>query len=850
MEKRFKMQGVLNRFSVFGPTQNQSGPMNAPEFRDRLSRDYASFWTYDPLFAVHSDVVFQQQAILGEGGMARVLRVLDRRLGREAALKIILPNRQKDDLIERFESEIQIMARLDHPAIPSLYEAGKTRKGQLYMLMRLIEGETLEAKIERLHSQTQKPGPGDWRPLLESLVKVTEAVAYAHDQGIIHRDIKPLNIMIGRFGEAMLMDWGIARDDRRRDESRGVQVSSSSAFRGAPNEVATDLTGPTQHGAVIGTFGYMAPEQAAGESVDHRADIFALGAVLCAILTGKTPISGQSQVNQMIATIRGQFLMPQEINPRVPPELDSLTRKALTVDADQRMASAREFMNELNAYLRGDWLACHRYSLREKVVKAIQRNPGSFTAVVAILSGMALVLLFALSIDQLQRRKALTEAKLHSQTLQSQIAEDKQQEAEELKRIAEAQTKKREALLEMLTRARNLSKSQNRPKEVSELLSRVLKSETASPALLKAAATIYEDAGFTDLARQCLRDVSQQFPPAYDALFELYRLSSFAIEKHNVVADTPLKELIQRAQERNDRNEYTLWYEGLNAQREGRIAFAIERYNESLKVNPNLTLTYHNRALCFAKLKKYEQALKDYATALKINPKFAFSRYNRGALLTKLGRDAQALSDVEQAIRDNPLLGQSPTALTTRAGIFMSLNDYKRALTDLNQSLRADPEYIDALYFRAQVYLYFFQYSQALEDIDKVIQKQPKTARSYVIRARIQRGLGDYEKAYKDVQRALSLVPGAHEALALRADLYRHAKRIKEALRDISEAIAKHPRKAEYYFQRGKLRQGEGQWQQALDDFRRLLKLSPQFPSRGEVKARMRSIHLKLKAQN
>ncbi|MDF1666387.1 MAG: serine/threonine-protein kinase, partial [Planctomycetota bacterium] len=179
----------------------------------------------DPWFEPHSEWLWERREKLGEGGMGSIWRVRDRRLGRDGALKLLLAE-SDENALERFLREAKITARLDHPSIPPIYEAGKTASGQHYIVMKVIEGQTLRERIEEVH----KKGighPDEIRELLRALVKVGEGVSYAHSQGIIHRDLKPENVMIGRFGEVLVLDWGIAKDTNDSDADKADQILKS-----------------------------------------------------------------------------------------------------------------------------------------------------------------------------------------------------------------------------------------------------------------------------------------------------------------------------------------------------------------------------------------------------------------------------------------------------------------------------------------------------------------------------------------------------------------------------------------------------------------------------------------------
>jgi len=311
------------------------------------------------------------RSVLGQGGMGVVYLVDDPRLGRPAALKVVREPGQRQRA-ERFQREARITARLDHPGIPPVYAAGRTRAGQPYLLMRYVEGESLEERLRRRPAAYAEP-----RQLLHALVKVAEALAYAHSRQVIHRDLKPDNVMLGRFGEVLLMDWGLARD---LEQSSSDDLAVRRALGDEAAAGASPSASLTQDGAILGTLGYMPPEQAAGEDVDARADVFALGAVLAGVLTGAPPLEVEEGLNPLFATASGHLTPPRAREPAVAPELDAIARRALEPEPARRYSSAEAFARDLLAYLEGRPVSVHRYGRWEQSWRLVRRNPAPFTA--------------------------------------------------------------------------------------------------------------------------------------------------------------------------------------------------------------------------------------------------------------------------------------------------------------------------------------------------------------------------------------------------------------------------------------------------------------------------------------
>jgi eukaryotic-like serine/threonine-protein kinase len=228
--------------------------------------------------------------LIGKGGMGVVHRVFDRRLSRRLAMKILYhggPVADEDEV--RFVEEAQVCAQLQHPNIVPVHELGQLEDGRLYFTMKEIHGDTLKEVI-RSCRRVSGDNPPDWslRRMVEAFHRVCETIAYAHSKGVIHRDLKPSNIMLGQFGEVMVLDWGIAKVKGRSDADGVVEAVVS--------DRVTDGEHLTEAGAIAGTPAYMAPEQARGEidAIDARTDVYALGAILYEILSGRAPYSGRT----------------------------------------------------------------------------------------------------------------------------------------------------------------------------------------------------------------------------------------------------------------------------------------------------------------------------------------------------------------------------------------------------------------------------------------------------------------------------------------------------------------------------------------------------------------------------
>ncbi len=288
------------------------------------------------------------------GGLGRIYRVRDSELGRELALKEILV----PDVTARvrFAREALITARLEHPAIVPVHEAGCTHEGELFYTMKLVEGRTLLERVASASSLSERLA------LLPNLVAVADAVAYAHSQGVLHRDLKPSNIMLGDFGETVVLDWGVAKDLRNPS---APDVDPLQSYASASLTLA---------GTVVGTPGFMPPEQASSGPVDERTDVYALGALLYHLLTRRAPHEGSSsaEVLQSVRTTAPHAVA--EVEKGVPKDLAAIVTRAMARDPAQRYPGAREFASELRRYLAGQTVEAHRYSAYQLLERWLRRH--------------------------------------------------------------------------------------------------------------------------------------------------------------------------------------------------------------------------------------------------------------------------------------------------------------------------------------------------------------------------------------------------------------------------------------------------------------------------------------------
>lgn len=301
---------------------------------------------------------YKLEGEIARGGMGAVLRGRDEDLGREIAVKVMLQNHAgKTELLQRFVEEAQIAGQLQHPGITPVYELGRFPDQRPYFTMKLVRGQTL-AKLLK-----DRADPNSERPrFLKIFEQICQTLAYAHTRKVIHRDLKPHNIMVGSFGEVQVMDWGLAkvltaitRTAVSSDPRSSIpEASEDSVQTKRSSGNSTDIPN-TQAGSVLGTPAYMAPEQARGDidQLDERADVFGLGAILCEILTGKPPYVGESGLDIYRQAVDADLANALERLERcgVDAELIGLTKLCLSVNRENRPWNAGTLTKQLTDYL-------------------------------------------------------------------------------------------------------------------------------------------------------------------------------------------------------------------------------------------------------------------------------------------------------------------------------------------------------------------------------------------------------------------------------------------------------------------------------------------------------------------
>jgi eukaryotic-like serine/threonine-protein kinase len=310
---------------------------------------------------------------VARGGMGVVYAALDTKLDRRVALKILDAPGRGSDLGRRLLREAQVLARLEHPGIVPVHDVGTLQDGRVFYTMKLVEGQRLDQHIQGIESISDR---------LRLFLRICDAVAFAHAHGVVHRDLKPPNVMVGPFGEVLVLDWGLAKIlhaptlSSADTDPEGMFIVDLPRHQ-ANSQTSTEASAVTGQGTVMGTPGYMSPEQARGDNdhVDERSDIFSLGALLRFLLS---VASGTSAVNR-----------------RLNKSLEAICQKAMAANPSDRYSGVTPFATDVSRFLDGLPVAARKETFFDKAARFYRRHSVAILLIAAYLAMRVILLLIS-----------------------------------------------------------------------------------------------------------------------------------------------------------------------------------------------------------------------------------------------------------------------------------------------------------------------------------------------------------------------------------------------------------------------------------------------------------------------
>ncbi len=377
----------------------------APDAKVDLEKT-ASLSVGEPSFAGQRFRILRPHA---SGGLGEVYVARDGELNREVALKQIKGGyADHPESRSRFLLEAEVTGGLEHPGVVPVYGLGHYPDGRPFYAMRFIRGDSLKQAIEKFHRADVQPGrdPGEralaLRQLLRRFVDVCNTIAYAHSRGVLHRDLKPGNVMLGPYGETLVVDWGLAKPIGRPE---GAALITEGTLRPSSGSGLT----PTQMGSAVGTPAFMSPEQAAGrlDELGPASDVYSLGAMLYSLLTGRAPFADADLGTMLRKVEAGEFPPPRQVNRTVPPALEAVCLKAMANDPGGRYPSPKDLSDEIELWLAGEPVTAWREPAMVRLRRWARRHRTAVAAVGMFL--LTAVLALAASTIVVTRQQAETE---------------------------------------------------------------------------------------------------------------------------------------------------------------------------------------------------------------------------------------------------------------------------------------------------------------------------------------------------------------------------------------------------------------------------------------------------------
>jgi serine/threonine protein kinase/tetratricopeptide (TPR) repeat protein len=405
------------------------------------------------------------------GGLGQVSIALDSELNRHVALKEILPDHADDKKRqERFLQEAEITGQLEHPGIVPVYGLGAYTDGRPYYAMRFVEGESLRSAIDAFHISSSKGSSlttGErgvrFRHLLGSFMAICQAMHYAHCRCVLHRDLKPDNIMLGPYGETLVVDWGLAKPiDALKSDSGDFESGAGSGSGSQPIKLKSrDSHGATLEGSAVGTPAYMSPEQAAGKlsSLGPPTDIYSLGATLFALLTGQAPFKQEDAFSLLTAVREGRFESPRQVNRYVPKALDAICVKAMAKSPTDRYPTARELAEDVERFLADEPVKAMPESTLSRLGRWTRRNRSFVGYAAASLIFVTVVSVVAAISNNRLRKEAEHQQQIavNQRVKATALAEENEKIAQANLLLAESEKRKSEEATKLALEKQNLA---------------------------------------------------------------------------------------------------------------------------------------------------------------------------------------------------------------------------------------------------------------------------------------------------------------------------------------------------------------------------------------------------------
>jgi tetratricopeptide (TPR) repeat protein len=752
---------------------------------------------------------------LGSGGMGEVWKALDTELNRWVALKFLKD--EDPSVVARFQREAKTAAALSHSNIAAIYEVGEI-DGRHFIAMQHIQGRTM-AKFAKK----------DRRLIVRLFRDAARAVDHAHRHGIIHRDLKPENLMVEEREEGwavVVLDFGLAR----------------------PIEGGEKLS---QSGEVYGTAPYMSPEQARGEHLDERADVYALGATMYDVLTGKPPFEAGNLLEVIRKVGNDEPVRPRKLNPRIHRDLETVVLKCLEKDRERRYANARELADDLERFLNSDPIVARppstlyrlrmRLSKRKAVVATAAAGlVGMIIVAALILTGHEKVVdaraeagthvdLARLKIDQLDQMMRVDEDRTvqierlasgarEELDLALRICPEHEEACFEMGRMF-ALTQRTGKALEFFTRAIKLA-----PRQAKAYLGRAALNLEIYENLRhfgREGRVVNESEKSRKVLGQLIEDLKKVRALSSEVPLLKYAEGMVLFAKGGYAeAAARFGEYVELAPA-----DAEGWLWRGHAQGHAKACEeAIQSLTRALKLRPRLPGAYVLRGIAHYDLNRFDDAIADYTRAIELDPKDSVAHLNRGNAKHMKGLHDEAIADMSKAIDLNP---KYAGAYINRGNAKGAKGLHDECLADLSKAIELDPTDDIAFCNRGNTYQHKGLQDAAIADYDKALELNPKDPKTWTSRGSAKNRKKLFDEAIADHEEALKLDPKYALAYNNRGWAKASKGQHLEAIKDFTRAVELDPKLEVAWGNRAGSRHALGRYDEALVDLEQCVMLDP-----------------------